>query len=186
MKKKRSDSVIDGLPEGQRKQIEQWLCEENLSYADAQKRALADLGVRLSSSSLAEFFQECQQRRMLDRIAASRESANAVLKKFQENPADMYAVLVNIIGQSAFEASMKGEKLDPKLVFNFTKLVMHAKKQSMEEADLKLQREKFEFDAAAACLKKLPSLKVIAQKTGLDQKEKINQIRLQLFGAAPE
>lgn len=186
MKKKRSDSVIDGLPQNQREQIEAWLLDENLSYAEAQQRARADLDIRLSSSALSSFFQECSQRRMLDRITSSRKNANEVIKKFKENPADMYSALVNIVGQAAFEASMKGEDLDPKLVFNFTKLVMHAKKQSLEEQSLALQRDKFQFDAAAACLKKLPSLKTIAQNSGLDQKEKITQIRQLLFGELPK
>lgn len=186
MKKKRSDSVIDGLPENQRRQIEEWLCDENISYAEAQKRALDDFGSRLSQASLSQFFQDCQERRMLDRIAAGRAAANKALAKFKENPADMYAVLVNIVGQAAFDASMKGEKLNPKLVFNFTKLVMHAKKQKMEEESLALEREKFEWATVDKVMKDLPKLKSTVQNSTLSEKEKRDQLRLQLFGAKPQ
>jgi hypothetical protein len=54
------------------------------------------------------------------------------------------------------------------------------------EGQLKLAREKFEFDAAEACLKKLPALKAISNNASIDSSEKIKQIRLALFGSAPE
>jgi hypothetical protein len=45
-----------------------------------------------------------------------------------------------------------------------------------------LDREKFQFDAAKACLARLPELKVISQDKGLSDAEKVDAVRLKLFG----
>ncbi len=183
MKKKRSDSIIDGLPQNQRDQIEGWLCEDNLSYADAQARALADLDVRLPLSGLVSFFQECQQRRMLDRIAASRKNANEVVAQFKENPADIYNALIGIVGQVAFESGMKGEKMDAELVFNMTKLVMNARKQTMEQQALDLEEKKFQRLTCELFLKWYGDKKVKDIIAGDDSNDsKTEQLGQRLFG----
>ncbi|HEX7860811.1 MAG TPA: hypothetical protein VF773_10820, partial [Verrucomicrobiae bacterium] len=64
--------------------------------------------------------------------------------------------------------------------------VLKAKDQSLEAQRLTLDRDKFQFDAAAACLKKLPELKAIASNTKLDHDAKLTQIRMHLFGVVPE
>lgn len=187
MKKTRSDSIIDGLPLNQQETLERWLFEENVSYALASERLLADFNVRCGQHALADFYQRTAQRRMLDRIVVSQGKKNAVLEKFKANPADTYQALLEVAGQIAFDkAFSEGKEFDAETIFNFTKLVMTGKKQAMEAEDLKLRKDKFEFDAAALCLKHLPSLRSIAAKSGVGEKEKIRQIRLQLFGSAPE
>ena len=47
-------------------------------------------------------------------------------------------------------------------------------------------REKFEFDATRAALKKLDSLKAIKTNSKLSEDEKLEQARLELFGVAPK
>ncbi|HVY70797.1 MAG TPA: hypothetical protein VHH73_12775 [Verrucomicrobiae bacterium] len=61
---------------------------------------------------------------------------------------------------------------------------MEERKMHLREEQLKLQREKFEFSAAEACLKELPTLRTIADDNALDLDEKIERIRFQLFGKA--
>lgn len=53
------------------------------------------------------------------------------------------------------------------------------------ERTLQLHRDKFEFDAAEVCLRKLPELKVISSNPELSDIEKIDRIRLELFGKIP-
>ncbi len=54
-----------------------------------------------------------------------------------------------------------------------------------KDADLKLAREKFEFDAAKAVLAKLAELRTIAKDRALSEDDKIAQVRLRLWGPAP-
>lgn len=185
--KAKSNSIIDGLPQNQRDQVETWLFEENLSYKDASARMLADFNIRCAPSSLSEWYQRRAQQRMLDRIAASRDTANLVVKKFSENPADMYQVLLGMAGQIAFDKAFEEkEGLDAETIFNFTKLVMHGKKQAMEAEDLKLRRDKFQFDATKAALAQLPALRKIASDNSLNENDKLTQARQLLFGVTPE
>jgi hypothetical protein len=51
---------------------------------------------------------------------------------------------------------------------------------------VKTDREKFEFDAAKACLKALPALKVISTNKTLSEADKVNAIRQKLFAVLPK
>lgn len=51
-----------------------------------------------------------------------------------------------------------------------------------KEKELSLARDRFEFDAAKACLQALPSLKRIAGDKALDMTDKIDAVRATLFG----
>lgn len=66
------------------------------------------------------------------------------------------------------------------------KLGLSAAKVELSEKNWELRREKHEFDASTACLKKLPELKLISNNPKLTDREKINQIRRKLFGELPE
>lgn len=185
MSKPKSNSVIEAMPQNQRDQLEAWLFEENISYKDAVKRLLADFEVRAVESSVGRFYQRCAQLRMLDRIAQSRSSANAVVEKFQANPADMYSALTQMVGQIAFEKAMGGE-FDPEMLFNFTKIVMTARKQDLEAQTLALSRDKFQFDVAKAVRKHLSELQENENRSDLDDDQKMEQVRLRLFGEKPK
>jgi hypothetical protein len=50
---------------------------------------------------------------------------------------------------------------------------------------LELGRERFEFNAAKACLAKWPELISLHEDDLLEEDEKIRQVRLKLFGSAP-
>jgi hypothetical protein len=55
----------------------------------------------------------------------------------------------------------------------------------LKRADQVMERDRFEFDAAKACLQMLPELKLIAANPKLNEATKVNQIRLRLFGELP-
>lgn len=58
--------------------------------------------------------------------------------------------------------------------------------RAQREVVTELDRNKFEFDAAKACLAKLPELKAIATNKQLSEDERLEQARLALFGSAPQ
>ena len=60
------------------------------------------------------------------------------------------------------------------------------RKLKLREEQARLQREKFEFSAAEACLKELPALREIANDSEIDVNEKIDRIRRRLFGDAAD
>lgn len=185
MKKPRNDSPLDRLPENQLLALEEWLFEEQLTYDQALERLHLDFNVRSSRSALGRFYKRVNKQRVLEGIGASTNTAAQVEEKFKQNPADMYAALLKRVGQIAFDQSIELKEHDPEVIYNFTKLLIAGRKEELRAQAIALQRDRFEFDAAKACLKKLPELRAIAQDNKLDQDAKLKQIRLKLFGTLP-
>ena len=61
-------------------------------------------------------------------------------------------------------------------------LALKAKAQGVKEEELKLAREKFEFDAAKKAMELAAEIKTIAADDALDDDEKIQKVREALFG----
>src|ERR1044071_4701858 len=105
-RKTRADSFWDNQPPARLAELDRWLFEENLSYEDAVK-CYAEFGGEVGSvASLARWRSRRAQERMLERIAAGAKHANAVVEKFQDNPSNTYAALLQMIGQAAFDAQL--------------------------------------------------------------------------------
>jgi hypothetical protein len=196
-KKTNSKSKWDKLSETQKAELWDWLQSENISYEDAVARARERWGIQASTTSLCNWRSRYTQQDLLRRITESAAKANSVVNQFAANPSNTYDALLQLIGQTAFEAQLAGgEKLDLstlkdlaeltalglKAKHDTAKLDLMARGQEIDAQQLALARQKFEFDAAEACLAKLPELKVIAASSGLDQRQKIDAIREKLFG----
>lgn len=153
-RKPKSTSVIDGLPANQREALERWLFEENVSFADGCTRLYQDFSVRSSESALRRWYQRVYQTRTLDRIAASASKANAVMDRFAKNPASTYDALLGLIGQMAFEESLKAEKeISVETLSDLTNLVLSyqggklkAAAEARKERELSLKKEKLELE----------------------------------------
>lgn len=66
------------------------------------------------------------------------------------------------------------------------KLGLAARKSDLTEQALKFDREKFQFDAVAACRKQLPALKAIESNKSLSEAEKTQMFMEKLFGTKPQ
>src|SRR3954462_1196931 len=102
MSKARSDSVLDGLPRNQREALEEWLFEENVSYADAKKRLWQDFNVSTSRSGLERFYARVNQRRLLERIAENAGKAREIEGEFAKHAAPVPEAVVKLVTQLAF------------------------------------------------------------------------------------
>ena len=71
-------------------------------------------------------------------------------------------------------------------LLNDPKLGLKTAAVDLKDREFGLSLDKFQFDAAKACLALLPELKVISQNKGLTEPQKVQQIRLRLFGVLPE
>ena len=65
------------------------------------------------------------------------------------------------------------------------KLGLKTVSADVKAESISLDRDKFQFDAAKACLAKLPELKAISANKELSEDQKLEQARLALFGSAP-
>lgn len=141
-RKPRSDSSPFDLYQ---EQLDQWLWAENLSYDDAlaRLREAWPAGERMPSrSSLQRWADRRRQERMLDRIASSAATAQAVTAQFAANPHDAYGALLGMIGQAAFELRLgKGDQLDMDTLKDLAEVVQVGLRARAEDAKLRLREQ---------------------------------------------
>ena len=147
-------------------------------------------GCSVSCSRLSEWWSNQQTLRMQDRllsqIASGARQCREVEQALGKNGAPEMDTLIKLhrvlILKLSTEGSTNPEMLE--LVNRMMKPVVAFARLKQLEAQLSLDRDKFQFDAAKACLARLPELKVISSDKGLNYSQKVEQIRLKLFGVA--
>lgn len=199
-RKTRSDSKLDNLPPNQRETLERWLFDDSprLSCAEAAKRLHDDFNVQSSETAVRSFYRRARQSRLeeqaLESIVADAKSANLVLEKSEQNAANFQKAIQELTARMALKRALAGEdELSLEDIAQLSAMVLGGKKEDREERKLSMQieklnleRAKFEFSAAEACLAKLPELKLISGNSKLSQEDKITAIRRTLFGVLPE
>ena len=133
--------------------------------------------------------QKMLREELLYSVAASSESAKD-LKEI--TPAD-YALAADTFTNLAIDASMKGNdkavsiysgaaRHYREMMQQEKKLDLQSRAQATKEDQLRLAREKFEFDAAKKAMELAAEIKDVAGDDSLDDDEKIQMVRKALFG----
>jgi len=173
--------------------IEKWLFSENLSYKAVIRRCQEQFNVKTGTKALFNFYRHMRQRMNTNLIIAGAETANATgeaaadaaTNASPEQNEEMYQKILKAVGAIAFKKAMDERGApDHATVRDYTKLLSNARRENLQDKRLAFDREKWEFEASEACLKKLPELKVISTNARIPYQEKIRQIRLKLFGSA--
>ena len=133
--------------------------------------------------------QKMLREELLYSVAASSESAKD-LKEM--TPAD-YALAADTFTNLAIDASMKGNdkavsiysgaaRHYREMMQQEKKLDLQSRAHATKEDQLRLAREKFEFDAAKKAMELSAEIKDVAGDDSLDDDEKIQMVRKALFG----
>lgn len=170
------------LTEDQQALVAGWLQKE--SYDQVAKRIHDQFGITISESSLGSFWQRICSARLTERLAEAANQANQFTEALATNPADWDSAIIGQIKQKVFEMGAT-DKLTAKEITSLLSTYTALLQGNFKAAELRLQREKFEFDAAKKCLEKLPQLKAIAADSGLDKEAKLRAVREKLFGPLP-
>lgn len=172
------------LTELQQAQLAEWLLN-GTPYHVAQGLVEKEFKVRVKSlSSFSGFWEDVCQPQLLVRRSRAVSTANAVREEMQSRPGEFQEATIDALSQKAFELSIN-PGTDPKDVKAIFALVLKAQDQSTDAERLKLERERFQFDAAKAAMAALPKLKsIVASK--LSEGEKVDQVRTALFGVLPK
>ena len=171
-RKPNANAVLKNLPEPRQAEI---YARCNLPAKEgggfANVRAwLAEDGIRTSEAALSYFFSWYGLRQQ---VARNEQTVETLLEKFREADPDATPEKVQSIGQAFFSA-MALDQQDPKVWYLTQQL-------GLKREQLNLDRDKFEFDAAKACLAKLPELKAVSDKPKLNEEEKAKAIQQILF-----
>lgn len=185
MKKPRADAKLLNLPEAQQAQLAEWLLS-GLPYHKARELVEKEFGVAVASlAPFSAFWDEVCRPLLLVRRRRAVEASDEVAKAAAAEPGRFDAATIDALKQKAFELAISPQS-DPRDVKGLLMLVLKAKDQDLDEQKLRLEREKFEFDAARRAMEHVEAIRVIQVDGGADAQEKLTRVREALFGVAPE
>lgn len=169
-------------PMGQMKVVWKRLSEEARDYWQEQfssSRKLSELRAELATKFKIQFKADARLSEFKNWVF-DQDRRDAQAERMQENERRLISqhpdwsldrVREEVLRQSYFETLASGD----------FKLGLKTVKADQNERILDLDRQKFEFDAAKACLAKLPELKAISEKPKLSEEEKTKAIQQILF-----
>ncbi|HXC99612.1 MAG TPA: hypothetical protein VN048_09735 [Verrucomicrobiae bacterium] len=163
----RSDTAVRRLTPEQQAKVDGWLFEERLSHAEVSERCLSELRIRLTKSGVGRY---CRQEQ-------------GVRAKRKMSVGSGYVALLEGMNEAALKALERVEiGNDPKTLAEYARVLVAARQEANHALRATTTREKFEFDAATACLVHQVRVQSIVEDEALDDGQRILKIREELFG----
>jgi hypothetical protein len=163
-----SNTAVRQLTPEQRARVDGWLFEGELSYREVVALCQKELGTPLSIASLSRYFQ---QELACGRPRRTNDSSGGYVSLLESlNEAALRAVQTVEIGN------------DPRTLVDIARALTAARQEANESLRATTLREKFEFDAATACLVHQVKVSSIVEDEALDDGQRILKIREELFG----
>ena len=184
MRKTRSDSILLNLPEEQQAQLAEWLLS-GVPYHRAQELLEKEFQVSVRSlSSFGRFWEEVCRPALLARRSRAVSTADEVAASAVSSPGRLDEATIAALKQKAFELAISPGQ-DPEAVKAVFSLVLKARDQDLDAQKLKLDWEKFSFDAAKRAMEEAAKIKAIQADGKLNGDQKIAAVRQLLFGISP-
>lgn len=185
MRKTRSDAVLKNLPPDQYEALVDWLLA-GAPYRVIRQRLRDEFDVEIrSDSALSEFWSSECSAALVARRKRACDLADDVASAAEATPGRFDSATIDALKQKAFELAIAPQS-DPRDVKNLFTLVLKARSQDLDEQQIALARDRFEFDAAKAALAALEDLRQIAGDRSLDESARVDAVRRRLFGVIPE
>lgn len=181
--RKPKDKLRTKLDDAQQAQLVDWLLS-GMPYHQARELVEKEFGVTVAVSAFSSFWQACCVPHLLVRRRRAVSTANEVAEAAAQNPGQFDQATIDALKQQAFNLAISPNS-NPKDVKALFSLVLKARGQDLDEEELRLSRDKFEFDAAESALKDVQALRRISSDSKLNHKEKIEAVRARLFGTTP-
>lgn len=181
--KARSDSKLHSLTQGQRERIDRWLFVENRSQQAVAELCRREFGEPATRAGVGRYYRREKSRWNLEHkakaAAPAATPAPVTPAEAEAQYRDLLARMIRVALDTALSAEQPAER---RVVADFAKVLISARRESHEALRAATTREKFEFDAATACLIHQVKTMAIAADESLDDGERIQKIREELFG----
>jgi hypothetical protein len=171
-----NEAKLKGLTPEQQAEVAKWLFEEGETLRGAEARCQREFKVKVAKSTLGRFYELESVERMKRKIRADAGF------ELTEGEANFRAVLLTMSRTAIEKAQNPVKAADRRVAVDFTKIMIAARRESHEALRAATLREKFEFDAATACLIHQVKINCIAEDESLDDGQRIQKIREELFG----
>jgi hypothetical protein len=179
--KPRSDSKLHGLAAEQRAKLEGWLFGENRRLEEVAERCEKEFGVTVNETTVGRYRQREKARWETERLAGTGNGdtrpapGTSAEEKYRE-------LLIRLAEFVLTKADDLEDEENRKMVAEFTKVLIAARRESNYAQRAALAREKFEFDAATACLLNQVEVQSVMKDEAMDDGERILKLRQELFG----
>jgi hypothetical protein len=176
--KPRCNSKLHSLPAAQRAMVDRWLFEENKSVREAARLCGNELGLKVGRTSVMRYYQREKLSRTL------RESAQTLAASQPPGSAEQEFQGLLALARSMARVCAADEN-DPnkrRMFVDCLKLLISSRREGHEALRASTTREKFEFDAATACLLHQIEMAELTKDQSVDDGQRILAIRQQLFG----
>lgn len=172
-KKKRSDSILAGLPPAQKAQLRTWLVDENRGYDEVRQLLQEKFSVRAGITAIRHFYaSDC----FALRSSEAREFAEQVAHELAQSGESFDAATLALVKQKAFErAYAKNGDIEElatlaKILGDSAKLELKRKDQALTERRVALLEKKAaQADAAQ-------SVTADAALTPAEREQKLKEI----------
>lgn len=170
----RPDAKLKRLPEEVQAHIVEMCGLPNITQKHILEWILAECDVQSSPAALSEFLSWHAARQEARQDEAR---VDAYLDEERQLHPEWSDEQLFERGQRMFSL-LAISKQDPKAWTS-------VQREDRERLLARTTREKFEFDAAKACLRHLPFLKQISAHKGMTEEEKVQAVRKRLWGTPP-
>jgi|HubBroStandDraft_6_1064221.scaffolds.fasta_scaffold167004_2 hypothetical protein len=184
MRKHPAAALLLSLPEDQRDKLAGWLLG-GMPYHQARILVKKEFGVEVRSlSTFSSFWDEACVPYLLARRRQMLRAATARSGEALDDPGVFDEATIDALKQRAYELAESPESKASELR-SVVLLLLKYQEQRMKSLRLELDREKYEFDAAQVCLDRHEELQAICEENPLDDRVRLQKIRLLLFGPPP-
>ena len=181
--KTKSNSILHGLVPDKKAQVDEWLFAQNLSFEEVVKLCRTEWNVTIGPSSVRRYYCSRKPEYLIERAIGAGEKAGASPVATAADAEAKYRAVLTRLGEFVLErAGDLHDEESRKSVAEFTRVLIAARREANYAQRSALAREKFEFDAATACLLNQIELQAIVKDEALDDGQRIQKIREELFG----
>jgi hypothetical protein len=182
--KPKSSFKVYGLEPEQRAKMDEWLFTDNLSTREVAKRCETEFQAPVSAAGVLRYFRREKLQREL-RSAANRIAAQSAKARNEVDAAETQFQGLLASARALAQACAANGEMDAEKRRTFVdcmKLLIWARREGHEALRATTTREKFEFDAATACLTHQIEVEEIVREESVNDGERILAIRRTLFG----
>jgi len=140
MRKPRSDSVLDSLPEDRQAMLVEWLLA-GMPYHAVAALVAKEFGVKTSVAALSRFWSGACQQALIARRARAAGAASAVAEEAARHPGQFDAATIDAIKQKAFELLIS-PAAKPSDVKALAGLMLKARDQDLESRRVALLEQR--------------------------------------------
>ena len=183
-KRVRRNSRWNGLTRAQCELVEDWLFEENLTYAQTAERVKKEFGMEVSLWSVGRFYRYRAGIRQTIELFETQAAVNR-LNRAPVKTEEMRAVAVKLLAKKAVRLATEKPE-DTEGLMAVTKVLLQSETNDIRLRRVKMEERYYDFEANAACAKELEKVRSYVKTVGdneyLNEKDKNELVRDLLFG----